>query len=923
MLATSDLARQFLDTGDNAAAAMLAAEMTVLGRFDDDRLTPEAQDGPPLRALADLRRGRPVEAALQALPLWRHRSGGADRGRAGLADTLDDELAAAAGNDEAVIQGWIDEALAREPDRDAAEARQTAALEPMMAAFAAGDPVGADAAARAALDQVLADDPVVASAYYALLLATRNAGRPDLATAWAFRLAEMPAGYLASLDNDPVPVLGDIADRLLNVGRAREAADLAGRVLDLAALRDGPGAASVRAGLLRLGAALRDLGQFPEAEAALRQSLALALPEGSAPGLDQAQAAVQTLVDLALLAEDRADPEAARAAYSQALGLLDSSPAGAAPEGWSFVLDQYARFTAQSGQPDAALTLATRAVSEISRREVPGERLALALLRQGLIQLDLDRPGDAAATLAAAGTIGGDTAPGDLARIRVARARALDRLGRGDEAAASLATLLTLDAKGGVAALTAILEGASASEAAGDAEVAGRLVAQAVAALPADDPVRAYAEAAQGQLAYRAGDLDTALDAFRAATAALTRRDRRDEPRARDHLALHVRAAEDRAALAAGTEALTYATEAFQVAQRVNDLSAGAALGRATARLLGSGPEAAALARDLESADRRVAAAREALLARLGAGGDAAPARADLAEAREALEALSGRLAREFPDYAAFADPRPVDLLAAARLLAPGEALVLYATSDVAGRDGEPASIAIAIRDGRTVTASLPGRADLAALARDLRCAAALTDRACGGGGGRTRGAFSLEAPAADRADFDYALAYRAYQMLLEPLEEVTEGATSLILVPDRSLAALPFHLLLTAATDPAAPLARAPWLIRRSAITVVPTVAGLAGLRGGARASAGDRPFLGVGDPLIGVERRGALPYDCAAPPPEAGLMAAALAAPEAPILRGGQADGLALAACRRCPIPAANWSALRSCSAPRTRFC
>jgi hypothetical protein len=165
------------------------------------------------------------------------------------------------------------------------------------------------------------------------------------------------------------------------------------------------------------------------------------------------------------------------------------------------------------------------------------------------------------------------------------------------------------------------------------------------------------------------------------------------------------------------------------------------------------------------------------------------------------------------------------------------------------------------------LTAPLPSRRELATLARDLRCTAALTDRTCGGGGGATRGAFSF-APTAAAAGFDYAPAAAAYAALAAPFEAMLEGASALIVVPDRALAALPFHLMLSEPAAPGTSPADAAWLIRRMPVTVVPTVAGLAGLRTLGGEGTADRPFLGMGDPLIGAQRLGPLPYDCGRPP-------------------------------------------------------
>ena len=93
---------------------------------------------------------------------------------------------------------------------------------------------------------------------------------------------------------------------------------------------------------------------------------------------------------------------------------------------------------------------------------------------------------------------------------------------------------------------------------------------------------------------------------------------------------------------------------------------------------------------------------------------------------------------------------------------------------------------------------STANRDVLESLAGNLRCAAALTDTRCGQASSGTRGAFSLDAEGDDQAGdvFDLGLAHRAYLALLDPVSEALAGKTRLIVVPDQSLAAMPFHLM-------------------------------------------------------------------------------------------------------------------------------
>ncbi len=908
LVALSDMARAMLDAGDNMAAATLAADLAIQaydGGPDGEAAGQEAQ---MLRALAHLRMGRPVDAASFALPVWR--SGDAMAPDAlELSAVLDDEFAASAEAEagpepdaEAVLNGWIASAADVAAAREARVSATSTGLEPMMAALGRGDAVAADGAARAAFDLVETDDPVAVTAYFALMTGTMNAGRPDLAAAWAFRLAGMPQGYLAGLAWDPGPRMREIADWLLSEGRSREAVAMAETALELAGLRGAAGGVDVQRLLTALGAASRETGDAAKAEDALTR--AVALGDGGAHDPDRVRATLQALGDLALFLSDAGRADEAMKVFDRASALLDASPVGAESAAWVYLLGDYAPMLIASGDAARARALGDRAVGAARAEAGPTSRaMALALEQRTRIELGA---GDAAAAQGSAdqavAAAAGDPAVTPAERDRLTVLAATARMQAGDTAggAAMLARLGDTGAGGSVAVAGALAQAAVAEANAGDAAGARAMLAAAIAAVAADSPLQPYLTATDGALALILGDLEGAIADFRRATAALTQPDRRDEPRARDHLPLHVDAALRLAAAAEGTaggaSALNLATEAFQVAQRVNDIAAGAALGRAAARFRTTAPGAATLAREAEDAERAVAGARDAMLARVAEGADVTAERATLDSARARLLDVNDALAGAFPEYRAFADPRPLDLVATMRLLRPDEVLVLYATSDMGGIGGAESGVAMALTSDGYLWAPLPPRARVAAMTAALRCAAALTDARCGSAAKGTRGSFALDDGAADGADdgtngFDYQAAQDAYAALLSPLEAALKGKTSLIVVPDRTLAAMPFHLMLTAPAGPGTSPRDAPWLIRRMSVAIAPSVASLAALRaGGARGSGASLAFLGVGDPLIGAARSGALPADCGGGRGQM-LYAAALDAPSVILARGGSA--------------------------------
>lgn len=94
------------------------------------------------------------------------------------------------------------------------------------------------------------------------------------------------------------------------------------------------------------------------------------------------------------------------------------------------------------------------------------------------------------------------------------------------------------------------------------------------------------------------------------------------------------------------------------------------------------GPSAAALAQNLQDADRTLDQARHDLITRIAANQDASAETRALDRARASRATRISNLARTCPDYAAFADPHPLDLASAAALLHPDEVLIHFASAD-------------------------------------------------------------------------------------------------------------------------------------------------------------------------------------------------------------------------------------------------
>jgi CHAT domain-containing protein len=98
---------------------------------------------------------------------------------------------------------------------------------------------------------------------------------------------------------------------------------------------------------------------------------------------------------------------------------------------------------------------------------------------------------------------------------------------------------------------------------------------------------------------------------------------------------------------------------------------------------------------------------------------------------------------------------------------------------------------------------------------------------------------------------FDRDLAYQLYRQLFEPIEGIITQKKRLSFVFDGALTSLPPHVLIT--SDPSnRDLVSLDWLIRKYAITVLPSVASLKVLRGQQFVVAAPKPMIGYGNPVF-----------------------------------------------------------------------
>jgi CHAT domain-containing protein/tetratricopeptide (TPR) repeat protein len=298
--------------------------------------------------------------------------------------------------------------------------------------------------------------------------------------------------------------------------------------------------------------------------------------------------------------------------------------------------------------------------------------------------------------------------------------------------------------------------------------------------------------------------------------------------------------------------------EGFETAQWANQSSAGAAIQQMASRF-GSGNDAlVALVResqDLSAAWRekdKLLFDAQAKPPEQQSQGAIATLRQQIADIERRHKDISARLEKEFPDYTALTQPKPLGTLEAQRLLSEDEALAFWLA-------GEKETYLFAVtRDGFRWQAIPLGQSKLSDMIARLR-------------GGLDVEKLSSSIDAGEPVLFDLALAHELYASLLGPVEDLIKSKRRLLVVPTGALTAIPFHLLVTekpAVAVPAKQLGQyrqAAWLIKRHAVTVLPSVASLKALRVLARSAGAGKPMIGFGDPVYSSGQPAAAPQRAA----------------------------------------------------------
>ncbi len=222
----------------------------------------------------------------------------------------------------------------------------------------------------------------------------------------------------------------------------------------------------------------------------------------------------------------------------------------------------------------------------------------------------------------------------------------------------------------------------------------------------------------------------------------------------------------------------------------------------------------------------------------------------DMRKEIEALHAARVELKREiqrrFPGYASLVDPAPATIVQARAALRTGEALVSIYVGDTMTyvwaitQQGEPRFATVGAGD------------------RELNAAVK-----------HLRSSLDVGSLDIDRLPiFDVAAAYDLFRILLIPVAAGWKDATSLAIVSHRALGQLPFSLLVTEPTTLAAAAVRfaeyksVPWLVRRVAVTQLPSVNTLLTLRRVPQGKSNRHAFIGFGDPIFSMDQLSGAPH-------------------------------------------------------------
>jgi CHAT domain-containing protein len=366
-------------------------------------------------------------------------------------------------------------------------------------------------------------------------------------------------------------------------------------------------------------------------------------------------------------------------------------------------------------------------------------------------------------------------------------------------------------------------------------------------ALPPTHPSIARLYVGISEVHARRGDATKALDAIRLASEVRQARRRNDDV-SRLTYQKHVRIAWMAAAEAGGGASRHLIDEALVMAQRATQTDTAMAVQSMTARFAARDPRLQKMIRQREDLDNETSQLEQQLAVALGLPRDKRgnvdeDLRGRITANASRVAVIDTELKSQFPEYFTLVRPEPIDTTKVRALLAPDEALVVMFTGydqtfvwAISREDAAWHKVEMSVDQLSDAVTALRESLDVETFKESIRSKPKM---------------------------FDLALAHHLYTKLLGPVDGIIKDKKHLVTVPYGPLSSLPLQVLITGGPTLALPemkhlpmYAEAQWLVRRHAISVLPSVGSLEGLRVVAkRQQTPQRPLIGFGNPRFGAQ--------------------------------------------------------------------